>query len=77
VTSGVVSVAGIRATGWWYIIEFNNRAQGGGTLHLGHYADEYVRTPSGWRFAARTIHMLYRGAMDRGVVVPLPPRPGP
>jgi hypothetical protein len=34
----------------------------------------YVRTPDGWRFASRTMHMLYRGAMDPGVVTPLPPR---
>jgi hypothetical protein len=74
VTSGVVEVNGDTARGWWYIIEFNQRAQGDGTLHLGHYDDEYVRTTDGWRFAARTMHMLYRGAMDPGVVTPLPPR---
>ena len=43
-------------------------------MHLGHYDDEYVRTPEGWQFASRTMHMLYRGAMDPGVVTPLPPR---
>ena len=37
VTSGLVEVDGDRASGWWYIIEFNQRAQGDGTLHLGHY----------------------------------------
>ena len=74
VTSGLVEVAGDRASGWWYIIEFNRRAQGDATLHLGHYDDKYVRTADGWQFASRTMHMLYRGAMDPGVVVPLPPR---
>ncbi len=74
VTTGLVEVDGDRATGWWYLIEFNQRAQGDGTLHLGHYDDEYVRTQDGWRFASRTMHMIYRGAMDRGTVVPLPPR---
>jgi hypothetical protein len=74
VTTGLVEVDGDRGRGWWYLIEFNQRAQGDGTLHLGHYDDEYVRTPDGWRFASRTMHMIYRGAMDRGVVVPLPPR---
>jgi hypothetical protein len=74
VTTGRVEVDGDSATGWWYLIEFNQRAQGDGTLHLGHYDDEYVRTPDGWRFASRTMHMIYRGAMDRGTVVPLPPR---
>ena len=67
-------VEGDRARGWWYLIEFNRRAQGDGTMHLGHYDDEYVRTPDGWQFASRTMHMLYRGAMDPGVVTPLPPR---
>ena len=74
VTSGLVEVEGDRARGWWYLIEFNRRAQGDGTMHLGHYDDEYVRTPEGWQFASRTMHMLYRGAMDPGVVIPLPPR---
>jgi ketosteroid isomerase-like protein len=74
VTSGLVEVAGDRASGWWYIIEFNRRAQGDATLHLGHYDDKYVRTADGWQFASRTMHMLYRGAMDPGVVTPLPPR---
>jgi ketosteroid isomerase-like protein len=74
VTSGLVEVEGDQARGWWYLIEFNQRAQGDGTLHLGHYDDEYVRTPGGWQFASRTMHMLYRGAMDPGVVTPLPPR---
>ena len=73
-TTGLVEVDGDRGSGWWYLIEFNNRAQGDGTMHLGHYDDEYTRTPDGWRFASRTMHMLYRGAMDRGTVVPLPPR---
>ena len=72
--AGLVEVDGDRGRGSWYLIEFNQRAQGDGTLHLGHYDDEYVRTPDGWRFASRAMHMLYRGAMDRGVVVPLPPR---
>ena len=74
VTSGLVDVDGDQARGWWYLIEFNRRAQGDGTMHLGHYDDEYVRTPDGWQFASRTMHMLYRGAMDPGLVVPLPPR---
>ena len=78
VTTGLIDdIGGDRARGSWYIIEFNNRAQGDGTLHLGHYDDEYVRTPDGWRFASRAMHMLYRGAMDRGTVIPLPPRGTP
>jgi ketosteroid isomerase-like protein len=82
VTTGLVDIEGEdRARGSWYLIEFNNRAQGDGTLHLGHYDDEYVRTADGWRFASRAMHMIYRGAMDRGTVIPLPPRgtpaPGP
>ena len=63
-----------RGRGSWYLIELNNRAHGDGTLHLGHYDDEYVRTPAGWRFASRAMHVIYRGTLDRGVVVPLPPR---
>ena len=49
VTSGLVDVEGDQARGWWYLIEFNRRAQGDGTMHLGHYDDDYVRTPDGWR----------------------------
>jgi len=80
VTTGLVEADGDgdghgdRGRGSWYILEFNHRAQGDATLHLGHYDDEYVRTPDGWLFASRAMHMIYRGAMDRGTVVPLPPR---
>ena len=74
VTTGLVDLDGDSGRGSWYLIEFNTRADGDGRLHLGHYDDAYVRTAEGWRFAARTMHMMYRGALDPGMVVPLPPR---
>jgi len=70
---GLVEVDGDTARGSWYLIEYNTRVDGTGVQHLGHYDDEYVRTGDGWRIASRTMHMIYRGALDPGLVVPLPP----
>jgi ketosteroid isomerase-like protein len=72
VTTGIIEGSGDTATGRWYLLEFNHLPDGEGVLHLGHYTDAYVRTAEGWKFAKRALHMIYRGAMDPGVVVPLP-----
>jgi ketosteroid isomerase-like protein len=72
--SGTVEVDGDRAVGTWYVLELNHLPDGAGALHLGHYEDEYAKTADGWLFASRTFHMLYRGALDPGVVVPLSTR---
>lgn len=74
--SGTVETSGSGYAGWWYILELNHRADGSGVLHLGHYADTYARTGEGWRFAARRFHLIYRGYLEPGEVVPLP-RPQP
>ena len=71
--TGTVQVDGDTATGSWWVLELNRLADGTGALHLGHYDDEYARTPDGWRFATRRFAMVYRGALDPGTVVPLPP----
>jgi SnoaL-like protein len=33
-----------------------------GPAGIGHYEDEYVRTPAGWRFASRKLHLAFRRA---------------
>jgi ketosteroid isomerase-like protein len=71
--TGTVEVAGDTARGAWWILELNRLQDGTGALHLGHHDDEYRRTDEGWQFAARRFAMVYRGALDPGTVVPLPP----
>lgn len=59
--------------GTWYVLELNHIVDGSGVMHLGHYRDTYAMSGAGrWRFAARRFHLIYRGAMDAGVVRPLP-----
>jgi hypothetical protein len=72
--TGTVQVEGDRATGSWYVLELNRLDDGSGTLHLGHYDDRYERTGEGWLFTERRFAMVYRGALDPGTVLPLPPR---
>ncbi len=43
-------------------------------MHCGNYEDTYVRAAEGWQFASRRFHLLYKGAMDPGKVVPVTPR---
>jgi len=58
--------------GTWYVLELNHVVDGSGVMHLGHYRDTYVHgEDGGWRFATRRFHLIYRGAMDAGVVRPL------
>jgi ketosteroid isomerase-like protein len=71
--TGTVEVSGDTGRGSWWVLELNHLPDGDGALHLGHYDDEYRRTAEGWQFAARRFAMVYRGALDPGVVVPLPP----
>jgi uncharacterized protein (TIGR02246 family) len=71
--TGMVEVLGDTARGTWWVLELNHLADGSGALHLGHYADEYRRTGQGWAFASRRFSMVYRGPLDPGTVVPLPP----
>jgi hypothetical protein len=67
-----VQVDGDTATGQWWVLELNHLADGTGALHLGHYDDDYRRDPEGWRFASRRFHLVYRGPLEPGTVVPLP-----
>jgi ketosteroid isomerase-like protein len=69
--SGVVEQIDGEARGHWYVLELNQLADGSATMHLGHYDDVYTRTDTGWRFAVRRFHLIYRGAMDPGTVRPL------
>jgi ketosteroid isomerase-like protein len=72
--TGRVEISGDTARGEWWVLELNHLADGSGALHLGHYDDGYRRTAEGWRFASRSFAMVYRGPLDPGTVVPLPPR---
>ncbi len=73
VTGCVVDVVGDdEATASTYILELNHLLDGSGAVHLGHYADRFRRTESGWRFSERVLHLIYRGPLDPGTVVPLP-----
>ena len=72
--SGVVERVDGAVRGRWYVLELNQRADGSGVMHLGHYRDTYRCTDEGWRFGSRTFHLVYRGAMDPGSVNPLPER---
>ncbi|HEY3002621.1 MAG TPA: nuclear transport factor 2 family protein [Kribbellaceae bacterium] len=69
--SGTVELVDGQARGRWYVLELNHLADGDGVMHLGHYADTYVRTEAGWRFGVRKFHLIYRGAMEPGEVRPL------
>ena len=70
--TGTVEVTGDTGRGAWWVLELNHLQDGSGALHLGHYDDEYRRTPEGWQFSSRRFAMVYRGPLDPGTVVPLP-----
>ena len=74
VCNGIVEVDGDHATGSWYILELNHLSDGSGVLHCGNYEDTYRKGPDGWQFASRRFHLIYRGPMDPGKVVPVLPR---
>ncbi len=74
VMNGIVEVDGDTASGSWYILELNHLENGDGVMHAGNYEDTYTRTTEGWRFASRRFHLVYKGAMDPGTVVPVLPR---
>lgn len=59
--SGTVELAGDRASSRWYLSEHARDATGGGSLFVGYYEDDLVRTGDGWRFSARRFAFLYRG----------------
>ena len=37
-----------------------------GPAAIGHYEDRFVRTPSGWRFARRKLHLAFRRPRPEG-----------
>lgn len=76
-TSGRLESVDGQACGQWYLLELNHRADATAVMHLGHYADTYIRVAGGWRFRTRQFHLIYRGAMDPGQVWPLPPSARP
>jgi len=77
VTGCLVEVAdgGSTATAVTYVLELNRLLDGSGALHLGHYADTFVKVDGRWVFSERRLHLLYRGPLDPGTVLPFPPVP--
>ena len=53
VVEGDVEIEGDHATGSWLIHEAIVDRDGKERQRVGRYADEYRRTPEGWRFASR------------------------
>jgi len=62
----------VEAHGTCYILELNHLLDGSGALHLGHYTDRYLKTDGMWQFSERRLHLIYRGPLDPGAVLPLP-----
>jgi SnoaL-like domain len=56
--SGSVESVDCEARGQCYVLELNHRVDGSGVMHLGHYADTYVRLADGWRFQTRRFHLI-------------------
>lgn len=63
VQPGVLTLHGDRATGRVFTNEVLIAADGGRRLSVGRYDDDYVRTGSGWRFAARRFSILQELAL--------------
>jgi hypothetical protein len=57
VTNKVMNVAGDRATtlAFWFELDNDNRHRWPYVGGYGHYEDELIRTPEGWRFVRRKI----------------------
>jgi len=60
------------ATASTYILELNRLLDGSGALHLGQYSDTLARADGRWSFTSRRLHLLYRGPLDPGDVMPFP-----
>jgi SnoaL-like domain len=59
--SGIVVVDGDSAKCRWWVSENALRKGGGGTVFLGSYEDDVVRTASGWRYSRRQLNAVYLG----------------
>jgi hypothetical protein len=72
--TGVVEIAGNRATMRWTMEEYGRSRDGRGAHNLGMYVDEATRCPDGrWRFTRRTYHFrLVDEAPVTGTVFPVP-----
>ena len=57
VTNKIIDIDGDRARtiGYWFELNNDNRLRWPYVGAYGHYEDEAVRTPEGWRFTRRTI----------------------
>ncbi|MDH3684801.1 MAG: nuclear transport factor 2 family protein [Myxococcales bacterium] len=64
VHSGFVELDGDRAIGRWAMTEIGRTSAGDPMLMLARYEDEYAREAEGWRFAKRSLQVVYRGAPD-------------
>jgi len=62
--SGLIELAGDRASGQWQMVEIGRTKSGSPTVTLGSYRDAYRRTDSGWRFDSRRFDFDYTGPPD-------------
>ena len=72
VTNTIVDLdSEVTAHGRCTILEINRLGDGSGALHVGTYDDRYRKTDGRWQFAERKLHIMYRGPLDPGTVIPL------
>jgi len=64
VHSGFIELDGDSAIGRWAMTEIGRTSAGDPMLMLARYEDDYVRAAEGWRFARRSLQVVYRGAPD-------------
>jgi hypothetical protein len=62
--SGIVELAGDRASGRWQMVEIGRTGTGSASMTLGSYRDEYRRVDSVWRFDHRRFDFVYTGPPD-------------
>jgi ketosteroid isomerase-like protein len=64
VANGDSSADGDKATGRWYIHEYNRRSDGSSAILVAYYDDGYRRTSGDWLFTRRQLTRLYQGPPD-------------
>ncbi len=66
VANPIVDVAGDVAQGRWHVLVAVTGSDGGAAWLAGRYADEFVRTADGWRFAAVSFEAAFHAPYDVG-----------
>jgi len=63
-SSSLFAVQGERASGHWYLHEYNRDREGRAGVNVSRYDDTYVRRDGEWLFQSRRYTFLYNGAPD-------------